>query len=75
MLRIGRKRVHITPLTLCVYRIECQRRLAAAAQSCHHDELPARYRQRRPLKVMRLRSDNLYKVIFLLHRISRRTVH
>ena len=67
MLRIGRKRVHITPLTLCVYRIECQRRLAAAAQSRHHDKLAARNCQRSPLQVVRPRPDNLYIIILLLH--------
>ena len=67
MLRIGRKRIHITPLTLCVYRIECQRRLAAAAQSRHHDKLAARNSQRRPLQVVRPRPDNLYIIILLLH--------
>ena len=40
MFRIGRERVHIASLSLCVKGVEGKRGLAASAESGHNDEFP-----------------------------------
>ena len=61
------KRVHISPLSLGIDRVEGEGRLAASAESRHHDKTVARDGKRRSLKVVRLSSDNLYEIVLLLH--------
>ena len=40
---VRRKRLHVTPLSFCIYRIKCQRRLTRTAQARKHHKLISRY--------------------------------
>ena len=65
MLRIGAQRIHVPSLAFCVYRVECKRRLAAAAESGDDDKFVARDAQARSFEVVGLRSS--YFDIFFTH--------
>ena len=57
---VRRKCLDITPLPFGVYGVECQRRLAAAAQPCDDRELVAGYVYIYIFEVVRTSSEHLY---------------
>src|SRR5438270_1267927 len=60
--RVGRQRLHIAPLTLGIYGVEAQRRLAGSGDTRDDSQLVMRNVERDVLKVVNSRSTDEYEI-------------
>ena len=67
MFRISGQGIHIPSLSFCIYRIECKRRLSAAAEARHNHEPAARNRKAGTFQIVCSRPLDLYIFVILHH--------